>query len=241
MRQFINIVETAIDYDDEDDSDSHEADILPTIWPKEAVKNPAFLRWFQGSKVIDKSGLPLMVYRGRSQRWTVMPTDNAAALRANLKASGLDNGFHPEIDFAERLGDVAWFTDDEGTAYGYLDGAAGGDVLAAYLNLQNPLILSVDMLGQDEAERRLSHILETPVSLSAQYGSPAKAMADEIVYDNSIIVEWARANGHDGLIHDDTTINGRTTHTSYVVFAPHQIKAAKNTGEFNPNDYNIHR
>lgn len=232
MRHFINIVEN---------QEKHIADDLDIIYPKVAASNSNFMKWFNGSKVVDKTGLPLLVYRGRSHRWTVMPTGAAEELKRQLEQSGSLGYFKAEMDFAERLGDVAWFTNDEGTAYGYLDGASGGDVLPAYLCLKNPLILSVEMLGEEEAERRISEVLESPISLKQQYGSPAKAMADTIVYDNSVIVQYARQNGYDGIIHDDTTINGRHTHTSYVAFYPHQIKSAQNTGEFRPSELNIHK
>ena len=250
----MNITRKIVEWNDEQQDDDydyhdpafeeepgHEADSLKEIWPKDAVQNPNFVHWFQGSKVVDEAGLPLMVHRGRSQRWTIMPTGHAAALRASLEKGGMDKSFGPEIDFAERLGDVAWFTDDESIASGYHDGAKEGDVLTAYLNLKNPLILSVEMLGEEEAERRISEILQAPQSLRPQWGTPKKAMADKIVYDNSLIVQWAKAHGHDGLIHDDTCILGRYTHTSYVAFAPEQIKSSLNTGEFSPSDLNIHR
>lgn len=231
MRKFINIIEN---------QEKHIADDLDIIYPKEAVSNSNFMIWFNGSKVVDNTGLPLLVYRGRSHRWTVMPTGASEELKKHLKQNGMLDSYKAEVDFAERLGDVAWFTNDEGTAYGYLDGASGGDVLPAYLCLKNPLILSVELLGEEEAERRISEVLESPISLKQQYGSPAKTMADTIVYDNSVVVQYARQNGYDGLIHDDTAINGRHTHTSYVAFYPNQIKSAQNTGDFDPNSLNIH-
>lgn len=247
MRDLINLIEQNDDYDysrwgdDDEGAEPHEADSLKKLWPKDVVNIPEFQQWFAGSKVVDERGLPILVHRGRAQRWSVMPTGHAEKLRQAFERDGLMKSFSKEMEFADRIGDVAWFTDDEFVAHGYMDGAEEGDVLEAYLCLKNPLDLRLESIGQEEAERIMTAIRGEAVSLNGEWSRPAKVLADKIVWDNSVVVAWARANGYDGLMHNDTCLYGRHVHHSYVAFRPDQIKAAANTGAFSKTDVNIHR
>jgi hypothetical protein len=63
-------------------------------------------------------------------------------------------------------------------------------------------------------------------------------MADKIVWDNSRVIDWARQNGYDGVIHDDHCLYRRSCHHSYVAFAPTQIKSFSATGAPSGNALN---
>lgn len=229
------------DYDD-DEADEAQPDHgleLHDYGPSEAMALPTFRRWFAGSKVVDTHG-PMILYHGRREKWTAMKTGAAEKFRDWLMQANMDKHHAQELAFAERLGDVMWFTDDAGIAHGYRDSDTEGDVLEAYLSIKNPLDLRISAIGVAKLEAILTVIYQTPQKIDLNYSEELGA-ARAIVYDNSIVMQWARANGHDGVIHDDTDIQGRYTHTSYVVFKPTQIKSCMNTGEFSPADLNIHR
>ena len=205
------------------------------------MTNPAFRAWFGNSKVViedgKRKGRPLPVYRGRQEQWSVMPTGNAAQLEADLKKAGLINTDYGrrELEHARRLGDVSWFTDDAGTAAGYRDGAPSGDILEAYLSLQNPLDLRLNKVGAD----RLNAIYKEIFGKDAVPVTTRMENAHQIVWDNSKVVQYAREHGYDGLVHDDTDISGRYLHTSYVAFSPTQIKSMENAGSFDAQNPDI--
>jgi hypothetical protein len=204
---------------------------------RKLIESPQFKRWFGQSKVVDETGLPLLVYRGERKKWIEMPTGGHERLLQDMKEAGLNPAspnYRFEVEHSERLGDVAWFTDDEGIAWGYMDGSSGGEVMMCFLSFQNPLDLRVATLGPEGAIKLLNRIVggEDEFADTNLYGSHAHQMANKIVYDNSVVIDWARHNGYDSVIHDDHCIQGKYGHVSYVAFHPYQIKSFSNRGTF---------
>lgn len=207
------------------------------------TETPEFKKWFGDSKVVDENGEPLVVYRGTQAPFTEMTTGAAESLKKWAQEQGMTKTFGREIAFAERLGDVVWFTDDPSVAEGYADGS-DTPLAEVYLALKNPLDLRIKKIGVDRFNKLMTEIRGeagfTRIDDSEKYGGAELQAARAVVWDNSLPVSWARNHGYDGLIHDDTDITGRFTHTSWVAFSPEQIKSATgNAGTFDPTNPDI--
>ncbi|HEY0843458.1 hypothetical protein [Methylotenera sp.] len=138
----------------------------------------SFNKWFDGSKVIDEEGKPLIVYHG---------TRGRDVTTFNVPDTG------------------TYFTTNLEAAESY------GEVIPAYLNISNPMIL--DFEGESD-------------------------MGDEWNIEEE--VAFAKESGYDGLIVRNS-FDGENYLDQYVVFKPNQIKAAigNNLG-FNPDNPNIY-
>jgi hypothetical protein len=177
-----------------------------------------------GTKVVDESGQPLVVYHGSNEPLgRVMSADEVMAkFEDDAKKSGLPA---KEIESfrrqTQKTAGAMWFTDGEGVAYGYAGQRDGGEfVTPVRLMMRNPL----DFRDMDlsRVEEILSEATGQPVSVGLEYGT-SKGIAQAIVRDNGALIQWAKANGYDGMIHPDTDVRGRGVHTSYVTFSPDQI------------------
>lgn len=175
------------------------------------TETPAFKRWFGDSKVVDAEGKPLVVYHGSPD------------LRF-INEDGIFKSPHERYGMGEREG-AHWFTPSQETAKTYADPGRAFDfqnaeegVFAAYIKLENPLIIDAAGANWRDAQRRGK---------------------------TSSVINEARANGHDGVIirnvKDDYNNDARTRPTdTYVVFNSEQIKSATgNNGNFDPNDRNV--
>lgn len=232
IRRFMTIVEEVVPYQEQ---------------YRQKISSPEFKAWFRNSKVVNENGQPMLVYHGRPEKWKSMEVNSYQNYLDALKQAGLLNSpdFKSAIAFRERLGDVVWFTDDEHVAYGYYDEAPNGDVLEAFLSIQNPLDLRMNVIGLHAVNERLSTIYDAEIKIEHIEGNSSNTarrdIANQIVYDNSVVMKWARDHGHDGVMHDDTCIRGRHVHTSYVVFKPTQIKAWDNQGTWSRTSPNIYK
>jgi len=178
-------------------------------WEEKGTESPYFKKWFGGSKVVDKSGKPLVVFHG-SPDARFMKKD---ATFRNTR-TGETKGAH-------------WFTPSRATAKTYADDTRAWDyqnsepdIIPAYLNMDNPLIIQAYGKNWREAQARGK---------------------------TSDVIEEAIEKGHDGVIiknvKDDYNNNARTQSTdTYLVFDSKQIKSATgNRGTFDPTDANINR
>jgi hypothetical protein len=175
----------------------------------------AFDRWFGDSKVVDEDGKPRVVYHGA-------PADGGIA---EFK---MDGG-------------AAYFTSDRKVAEGYTArrglwaSQPTGDVIAAHLSLQNPLV--VDALG-----KRNDNI---PVPWQEWKPKTFGNLPRDAV-NMGKLVEYAKAQGHDGVIVrnlvDTADAQDRRKSDVFAAFAPAQIKSATgNRGTFDPADPDITR
>lgn len=168
------------------------------------TESPEFQNWFKNSKVVDENGEPLRVYRG-------------------------------DVEDKEGI----FFTSSTDTAEGYtrstfFRGGNAPQTTAAYLSLQNPLI--IDALG-----KRNDNI---PVPWSEW-----KPKVFGNLPDTAVSVEGAYAyalkKGHDGLIVRNVVDTADPTERAkpsdvYAVKSPSQVKSAiGNRGTFDPNEDNI--
>jgi hypothetical protein len=189
------------------------------------TETPEFKEWFGDSKVVDRSGKPLVVNHGTY---------------ANASAND-DFAFEEGHDGADPIRSKGYyFSSDRWSAKEY---APGGDMISAYLSLRNPLDLRTvaarSELNSDIRNGRITGALygEKPPVLR---GKNIWAQIEHLDAPNDVmnaIAQWAEDNGYDGLIFDDA--NRGSLATSYVAFSPSQIKAVDNRGTFDPNDPRI--
>lgn len=203
--------------------------------------NAAFWKWFGDSKVVDSKRKPLVVYHGTDELWTEPRSRKERMAHFDKMTEGLtDSIVIMEREYVNRSAGAIWWTDDEGVAEGYRDSyEENSGIISAYLSIQNPLDLRSKKTGIKKIEKALSEIYGKKIEIDDTYGLQL-GVARAIVWDNSKAVKWAIDNGYDGLIHDDTDVGGRHTHTSFVTFEPSQIKSAdQNDGTWDADDLDI--
>jgi GNAT superfamily N-acetyltransferase len=109
-------------------TDSREADEAAQ------TKSPAFKAWFEGSKVTDSQGEPLVVYHGTGESFDAFDPEK---IGLNFDSSTL--GFYftnaPKVDIKAGIGFGS-------TASEYASNAAGNaNVMPVFLSLKNPLVI----------------------------------------------------------------------------------------------------
>jgi len=177
--------------------------------------SPEFERWFGDSvaTVDGKAGSePLVVYHGAPDARFVTEDGTFKSLKARYGAEDPDGGAHW---FAGSKRTAATYADDR-RAFDYQNAEPG--VIAAYLKLENPLI--VDGGGKHWREAQ-------------KIGKTGR------------IIEEAKAGGHDGIIvrnvkddYNNVAGGSRATDT-YVVFRSNQIKSATENTTFDPANPDI--
>ena len=184
-----------------------------------------FKRWFACSKAVDEAGRPKMLYHGSHQPLVEVMTAEQVMADFDAKTAGLPaRVIDGERKILETTAGALWFTDSEYVASGYADQRSGTPtVTEAYLSLQNPL--NLDEMDVEQVSQLLSLVRGRPVEVSREYGW-AKGIAHAVVHDSGSLIQYAKANGYDGLIYPDTCVRGKSTHTSYVIFEPDQVRLA---------------
>lgn len=171
----------------------------------------AFKDWFGDSKVVDDYDNPLVVYHGSPDARFMK--DDAVFRSPDERYSG------------NKERGAFWFASDKGTANSYADDRRAFDyqnaepeIVAAYLKMENPLVVNAGGKEWREAQARGK---------------------------TSDVIEQAKAEGRDGVIiknvRDNYNNNSRTKSTdTYVVFKSEQIKSATNNkGTFDPQNPSI--
>ena len=233
-----------------------------------ALKNPNFRRWFDGSKVVDSKGRPLVVYHGTTalEPFTVF----------NIKYSDFGAHFSPCKDIANSFAR-----------------ASSSNILArprvypVFLRIKHPLRLTDK--GQWWAiivldEMKAKHVID-----EQEYNHVIDEIADKIleaedalVHSNKIVQSFIKSKGYDGIVY----LNRRESATGgilardiipslealmdkevsfdeaqnaidnmsdeqiqksfpgltcdcYIIFDPAQAKSIFNKGTFDPNDPDI--
>ena len=175
----------------------------PIAQTDEGLRN--FWRWFGDSAVADAQGRPLVVYHGTQSDFTEFDPGRAGQSfddedeRGMLFSSKL---IEPNMMAEREMGD-------------------GGNVIPAYLSLQNPLVVT---FSAREAMRRFGVVSATSW------------------YDNNKadILASATDDGHDGIIVMSPEHSGYQAAHTYVAFDPEQIKSATgNNGQFSPDNPDI--
>lgn len=161
----------------------------------------AFKAWFGDSKVVDADGKPLVVYHGTGADFESFDNSKTGAKDRGLWGRGhyLSSSSETANSYALREGD-------------------GARVIAAYVSLSNPLVLTT---GKDLITRLPD-------------GSNTKEMTGPNL-DGSKIKDIALSGGHDGVIQ----IKPNGAIGDVVAFDPTQIKSVHNRGTFDANDPRI--
>jgi hypothetical protein len=116
---------------------------------------PGFEQWFAGSKVVDKSGQPLVCYHGTFRDFAEFQyNDNGWA------GSGFNRlGFWFDTDPKT----PGWLAGDE-EGYGIGD---GGNIKPCYLSIKKPLVMSGDMIWNED----LDELRQLRKNVSATYAA----------------------------------------------------------------------
>lgn len=188
---------------------------------KADINTPEFKNWFGDSKVVDENGEPLVVYHGG--------------------AKGIDT-FSNSADKYQMF----YFTDDEYLAEEYRtynQKVENSEVYPVYLSMKKPLNLTFE-LGNDKLPQTIKEISKKAYD-TYEIENTDYSMTDKIklsyllVNYRNEIVEYAKANGYDGLITYEQQPNGHFGGVGYIVFEPTQIKSVYNKGTFDPKNPNI--
>lgn len=182
------------------------------------LDNQNFKNWFDGSKVVDKSGNPLIVYHG---------SPDIRDLMTDLVFKTAKQKFSNSTDIPGQY----FFTDSISKARTYANPVRAFDyqnaepgIVGVYLSIKNPLIINAD--GKNW--RKFKVVID---------GDDLTGTAE--------IVEYARSKGYDGVIVKnvidyyskyETRLNKPAN--VYVAFKQTQIKTP-DSALFNPDDPNI--
>lgn len=166
---------------------------------RKQTETPAFKAWFGDSKVVDADGNPLVVYHGSVAKGvTEFDTSRVTARTSKGDTPG------------------TYFTSDPKAAYNYTRefgakaGTPRGEVVPAYLKIENPLNTTADI-------KRLR-------KQGLSFGDAKRKALESLTPEN------------DGIIFDGDGVNA----PEFVVFKPTQIKSATgNDGGFDPSKKDI--
>ena len=189
----------------------------------------AFKRWFGGSKVVDKSGKPLVVYHGTDKDFEEF----------DLNRSGSASG--------QYLGKGFYFAQSAGVA----DAFAGVDnarIVPAYLSIKNPFRTdSTDLTAaQRQALRddpKLGKHFKAAEAENAEFGGWYTIQRAAVLSKDraNFIKSALELSGFDGIISGDLNEQpGMQSEVEIVAFRPEQIKSATgNRGTYDPASGNI--
>ena len=182
---------------------------------------PAFRKWFEGSKVVDEDGDPLVVYHGtHSKKFNEFDTSG-------------DSGLHPTA----KLG--AFFTSDKNVA-----GTFGDRIEEVYIDIKNPLRITAQEYFEDFSREYVSE--DTGIvddeELDNEIAERVQSLIDMAEYDghDGIIVEADSGEGdiHPHYLDRDEGNWFELTADTYIVFRPTQIKSIFNE-KWDPKNPNI--
>lgn len=164
------------------------------------IETPEFKKWFNGSKIVDEHGKPLLVYHGIIN-----------------KRQSIRNNFIWEENTKENF--CMWFSPQMIIASGYGD----GEIIQAYLNIKNPYIFECYETYKNENEEPLyfdgDEITTTPplnYDDNNRTGNEVDITYTKVVRDDMV------KRGFDGAIQDEPYYSDEI-----VVFSPEQIWIVK--------------
>ncbi len=185
------------------------------------TETPEFKRWFEGSKVVDESGAPLVVYHGTNKDFTAF--DPEAPVRHPLSDTLTDN-------------EIGIFTTSAPEVAGAFGRGEDGNVMPLYVAIKSPL-----ELGHHGARFAAPVDGMTALIQGIRANGGAKAWREHLIREgvDGIILRNAKAGTGDafGLLRDFASQG-----TVFIPFSSVQIKSATgNRGTFDPVDPNILR
>lgn len=224
-----------------------------------------FYKWFGDSKVVDKDGIPLVVYHGTQKvKYGIEQPAFDTFLRNKL---GRNSYFHSMVGF--------FFTPSENMARNF-----GERVMPVYLRLNNPKIyksgvpsskdLTLEQEAVDKTDGDNKYFAQRILNNSRKYTDSYDQFVMDIYHKNGVIpyrdsisysfkdaipvqnheqfvsnyIQALKEEGYDGIIIENTNTdaskNNNKQNTQYIVFEPEQIKSVYNRGSFDENNKNIY-
>lgn len=184
----------------------------------------AFQRWFGDSKAVDADGKPLVVYHGTKGDFAEFEPNE----------SGIFFAARPEAASAYAIG---W--EDEGAAN-------GGNVIPAYLSLQNPLTTTREWLTKFADRVGAKAMAEAKAEFGGSSLGLEEAFEDSEQWARELVMREAKRLGYDGLILPADTLpiehlgGDWEQQPAYVAFEPTQVKSAiGNNGQYDPTKPDI--
>lgn len=177
---------------------------------KSQTDSEAFKRWFGDSKVVDAEGKPLVVYHGTRDDIAAFDGGRIKGRFPNSEGFYFTSSPRHASVYADSINNAA---EDFNPASPFIKPAVdGGNVIPAYVSLQNPKILTVSEWGTLESR---------------------------VDGDGGATVRAARAAGHDGVI-VRRRAGDEYDGDLVIAFRPEQIKSATgNAGTFDPDTSDI--
>jgi hypothetical protein len=178
----------------------------------EQLNTPEFKKWFGHSKVVDRSGKPLVVYHGSRNKFNTFKKNGYSH----------DKSIDKSID---KYGSGFYFFNDESDAELY-----GNVIYKCYLKINNPFIVK-DLYPKEFYATKKN--IEFPVDFNSYKGKPENYYSKFNSITGEETTKFLISLGYDGIIHDYTD--------TFVVFYPNQIKSTTdNNGKFNVSSNNIY-
>lgn len=178
------------------------------------INTPEFKRWFGSSVVVDDVGIPMPVYHGTVNDFSVFDSS--------------------KVTYSMWAGFGNWFTTDRKYAEVFSKGVGKvGRVIEAYLSIQSPLIYEGD--DKTNGFNRMIQEFEEVTGKKTYEATPEDAAAfreyiQSLGFDGVIITRWT----------GDSKLSGGRPVDIYIALESNQIKSAtENRGTFDPMDPDI--
>lgn len=179
------------------------------------VQSSTFKAWFDGSKVVDANGIPLVAYHGTTADITQFEGNEIAGWFSENPTMASEKYTNRET------------FDEEGADIG------APNVMPVYLSIKKPLILDFDMNDEDV----IGADIYKRFGLSTEKVQPDSLLCRDFAWEvvNDCEFELAAHNaGYDGI---EVMEGGVKT---WAIFGPNQAKSAiGNRGQYNPENPDI--
>lgn len=208
----------------------HEGQRLDTLrGSRPILENPAFRAWFKDSKVVDREGNPLIVYHG---------TPNQMFDRFDLSKKGYSSYFGIPVE-VQRHG--FYFRENEAFAKSFVGQPrhrGQGGVIAAYLSIQNPLVITYEGgIYRKHVDRLVAQGIDRNW-LENHIGNPMQTWEEFDDENGKVFTDAIKAAGFDGVMFEENNPETDATETTWIAFYPNQIKRVQSG--FNPQRDVIH-
>lgn len=182
-----------------------------------------FWSWFNGSKIVDEKGRPLVVYHGTNAKFDTFSIDKIG-------------------DYKSKVGGGFYFTNDIRNAKSY------GNVMSTYLSIKSPLNIYLGSNNISKSIRKSFYNLLKEYSWSKNGFRDYSENADDMMFLQGLYYDLdykVRNNKYlnsiikilkiDGIIHE---VNSNLK--EYIVFSPNQIKSISNNTNYSKEDNSIY-
>lgn len=182
-----------------------------------------FWSWFDGSKIVDEKGRPLVVYHGTNSKFDTFSIDKIG-------------------DYKSKVGGGFYFTNDIRSAKSY------GNVMSTYLSIKSPLNIYLGSKNISKSIRKSFYNLLKEYGWSKDGFRDYSENADDMMFLHGLYYDLdykVRNNKYlnsiikilkiDGIIHE---VNSNLK--EYIVFSPNQIKSISNNTNYSLEDNSIY-